>query len=533
MSVGSSVKTVRSHVAKILRRATLLSLVVGIATYLWFAIPYWWNSPVITKRYVSDFNHEVAKIPVEQRAWPLLRKARILDPIPDEATFPKGAPTSTCWDDPQLGAAVKFLDERRESVELIRTAASQARLGALLWCDSESLLDPSKSAQERIASVPNVDLDASPWMLSLVYQYMGTIRSSARLLALDMCVAGEQGDAARCLGDFKAMLGLARLVSDPPVLIGQLVGVAVESFAVNRLETVAATYPALFSTEDWKEIDRVLAKGSYFSQGPEWEWEKQQLDDWAQRIFAPGSSGGMTAEGYRFLGAGGSQPSSEFEVYVLGPASATRFGTRADFDAFRDQMFAAAASEAKKPAYLRDEAWRIELETQSEKPGAPRSSRVLAILLPSLNNAMFAVDKVKLEFETARVIAHIEQFRLKHERYPANPSELRDAIGGELPQDIFSGRPICCQFVEDGLRLYSVGVDRVDDGGTPGRNDEVVQKWKAASELAGLSERQFEAYQGDWILWPPREVEWADGSRHALAVSKRDASNSDGDQSGK
>ena len=515
-AAGSRVKTACSHIAKILRRATLLSLAVGVATYLWFAIPYWWKSPIITKRYVSDFNHEVAKIPVEQRAWPLLRKARILDPIPDEAIFPKGAPTSTCWDDPQFVESEKFLVERRESVELIRIASSRLRLGALLWCDSELLLDSSKSPEQRVASVPDIDLDANPWMLSLVYQYMGTVRSSARLLALEMCIAGEQGDAARCIEDFKAMLGLARLVADPPVLVGQLVGVAVESFAINRFETVAATYPGLFSVEDWKEVNRVLGAGSFSSQGLDLEWEKRQLDDWAQRIFAPGSSGSMTAEGYRFLGAGASQPSGEFEIYVLGPALATRFGTRADYDAFRDQMFEAAAKEAKKPTHLRDEAWRNELEAQSEKPNAPRSSRVIAILLPSLNKAMFAADKVKLEFEVAKAVTHIERFRLEHKRYPTTLSELKDAVGAALPQDIFSGRPICCRFAEGGLTLYSVGVDRVDDGGKPGRNDEVVQKWETASTLAGLSERQFEPYQGDWILWPPREVEWADGSTHKL-----------------
>jgi len=515
-ATGSRVKTARSHVAKILRRATLLSLAVGLATYFWFAIPYWWNSPVITKRYVSDFNHEVAKIPVEQRAWPLLRKARILNPIPDEAIFPKGAPTSTCWDDSQFDQARAFLEERSEALELIRKAAGQQRLGALLSTEQEFAWEPSSTAEERIASVPSIDLDANPCILTLIYPYMGTVRASARLLALDMSVAGAEGKSTRCIDDFKAMLDMGRLVADPPVLIGQLVGVAVEAFAIRRLQTVATTYPSLFGRDDWAEIDRILNAGSNFAKGADFEWEMRQLEDWAQRIFAPGSAGRITAKGYEFLQAAASQPVSPFEAYVLGPASASGFGTRGQYDAFRDEMFNAAAAEWQRPAHESDDKWVADFKTKARQAQGSRSVRSLVVLAPSLNSSAFAFAKLKFEWEVARAITRLERYRLQHSSYPSNATELREAVGGELPTDPFSGMPIHCRFHDAGLTLYSVGADRRDDGGVPGRNDEVVQKWQSPSSLAQLSEAQLQPIRGDWILWPPTEVEWADASMHKL-----------------
>ncbi|MFO0861789.1 MAG: hypothetical protein U0570_14670 [Phycisphaerales bacterium] len=345
-------------VRKTLRRATLLSIVVGLGMYLWFAIPYWLNTPVITKRYVSDFNHEVAKIPDDQRAWPYLRRSRILDSIPDEAIFPKGAPTSTCWDDPQFEASKAFLADRKESLELVRKAATCRRLGAFLSTEQDFVLGPKHPLEERLATVPTIDLEADPCILALIYPCMGSVRASARLLALDMNVAGAEGDGARCISDFKAILELARLVADPPVLIGQLVGVAVEALALKRLQVVAATYPALFSAKDWAEIDRVIAAGSSFAKGVDFEWENRQLADYAQRIFAPGANGRITARGYEFLHAAASRPVSSFEANVLGPASAAGFGTRGQYDAFREEMFKLAGGGSETSAARAR--WRVD-----------------------------------------------------------------------------------------------------------------------------------------------------------------------------
>lgn len=500
-----------AFVRKMLRRATLCSIAIGLGTYFWFAIPYWLNAPVIEKRYVSDFNHEVAKIPQDQRAWPLLRKSRILDAIPDEATFPKGAPTSTCWDDPQLDASRKFLAERKEPVELIRMAAGSRRLGAFLSTEQDFVLGPKYPVEERLAAVPAVDLDADPWMLTLLYPYMGTVRASARMMALDMSVAGAEGDGARCISDFKTMLELARLVADPPVLIGQLVGVAVEALAIKRLQVVSATYPALFSMDEWAEIDRVLSTGSNFAKGVDFEWENRQLDDWAQRIFAPGPDGRITARGYEFLNAAASRPVSPFEAYVIGPASASGFGTRGQYNAFRDEMFKLAETESKRAPQDRDEAWIAELERQANRQDAPRSFRVLAIMAPAVNKSIFAFAKLALEWDVMRAITRIERYRLSHGKYPASELEMRSAIDGELPLDIFSGRPLRCRFDAGGVMIYSVGANRVDDGGIPAKQEDASQKWVSAADAKG-------AASGDWILWPPTTVEWADGSDHPLEV---------------
>ncbi|MFO0861788.1 MAG: hypothetical protein U0570_14665 [Phycisphaerales bacterium] len=130
-------------------------------------------------------------------------------------------------------------------------------------------------------------------------------------------------------------------------------------------------------------------------------------------------------------------------------------------------------------------------------------------MAPALNESMFAFAKLAMEWDVMRAITRIEKYRLDHGKYPASESELHSAMGGELPLDVFSGSPLRCRFDGDGLVIYSLGTNRIDEGGTPGKTDEEVQGWTSSTNARG-------ATAGDWILWPPREVEWADGSDQPL-----------------
>ncbi|MCG3131962.1 MAG: hypothetical protein FLDDKLPJ_02772 [Phycisphaerae bacterium] len=64
------------------------------------------------------------------------------------------------------------------------------------------------------------------------------------------------------------------------------------------------------------------------------------------------------------------------------------------------------------------------------------------------------------------------------------------AVLASEPKDIFSGEPLVYRIAPDGqdFLFYSLGPDRVDDGGKPSGN-------------AGLG-----SSQGDMVFWPPEDI---------------------------
>ena len=66
---------------------------------------------------------------------------------------------------------------------------------------------------------------------------------------------------------------------------------------------------------------------------------------------------------------------------------------------------------------------------------------------------------------TLTVLA-IERFRLRHNNQPPQAlSELVPAFLPEVPSDPFDGQPLRYQRNTEGYRIYSIGRDRVDQGG--------------------------------------------------------------------
>jgi hypothetical protein len=60
-----------------------------------------------------------------------------------------------------------------------------------------------------------------------------------------------------------------------------------------------------------------------------------------------------------------------------------------------------------------------------------------------------------------------ERFRQSNGRWPKNWEELVPQYLKEVPQDPWSDKPLRMRKTQEGLTIYSVGVNRVDDGGIP------------------------------------------------------------------
>jgi len=121
---------------------------------------------------------------------------------------------------------------------------------------------------------------------------------------------------------------------------------------------------------------------------------------------------------------------------------------------------------------------RLKTMVGSRNPLHKVQYRYTLALFPAAR-AAFEADGRALASRDALIAAiAAERHRLKHGTYPSRLDELVPDFLPAIPIDPFDGRPLRFVRSDDGLRIYSVGRNRKDDGGmerTTGEPDIVVQ----------------------------------------------------------
>lgn len=91
--------------------------------------------------------------------------------------------------------------------------------------------------------------------------------------------------------------------------------------------------------------------------------------------------------------------------------------------------------------------------------------------------------------------------------YPASLDALVPDLLPSVHPDIFDGNSMRYALVGGQPVLYSVGVDRKDDGGRPPKNPHsgLVSTWKPREQIDALMavNSSREPIDGDWVLYPP------------------------------
>jgi hypothetical protein len=91
----------------------------------------------------------------------------------------------------------------------------------------------------------------------------------------------------------------------------------------------------------------------------------------------------------------------------------------------------------------------------------------------------------------------LERYRRVHGHYPQNLAELTPTWLAEIPADRITGNPVKYLLKAGKPLVYSVGADRVDNGGTPG-----IGMYGPDPTVAALWPPMRIMIPGDWILYP-------------------------------
>ena len=287
---------------------------------------------------------------------------------------------------------------------------------------------------------------------NLQLPHLATLRNLARFLAASAYALAERGEGPAAWACIVPQLQIADFLREEPLLITQLVRIAVAKTALATLQEVAALTPPEAAT--YQHLDALL----------------DRLDDAAPLVAAIDGERLLLGE-WVF-----SQP-PEKVVELLKASGEVKDApalTAAQLAAERAVYTAAVlhlADLAGQPYYqVKDDLARA--------PGSPgnadavMASVVARSLLPVLATCCGKAAACQATVRVARFGLRLMAYRAEQGAYPARLDGLQLADVAPAKQlDPFTGKALCYRLEGNGFVLYSVGLDGTDNGGTPRQGD--------------------------------------------------------------
>jgi len=336
-----------------------------------------------------------------------------------EAVIP---PAGQPW--PELEAAEKLLDAYGRSVEMLHQAADRG--GA--------------------ARYP-VDFRQG---LTALFPHMQPLRQGARVLSLAAWVRAHRGDPHGAAESIHAIFMLARSLEREPTLVSMLVRIACDGIAREQCQSLLASIE--FSDEDLAEFQEDLRAAEYREHAREAMLGErvtgliaiEKPGDWQE-----GGDGG-------FLGA----------AWRLSQGEGTAFYLEHMSDLI-------AATELPWPGPL-DEAARLDVQLSAlgRGPSLTKIRYVIPILLaPALGGALDAVARGAALNGAADAAIACERYRRRHGELPERLDQLVPEFLPEVPVDPYTREPLQYVVRDDEYLVYSVGHNRIDEGGLIGEDN--------------------------------------------------------------
>lgn len=485
-------------IASWVKRSIATSLLATLLVYPYLFWRFHAPDPRLTRNLGAEFNVIVDAISPEDRATDLYSRADALfEEIPDKSArtfgiaWPFILPEDRFWPE-----ACAYIDRNEAAIAMIREGAARPHLGYRL-----STAPPTDPASAELD--PSGAWGGNPFWMGLCLEPFGQYRNFSRILAADARLAAERDEPDRAVHDIVSMFGMAGHAEEGRSVIGDLVGSAIRSLAFELIGELVTAEPALLDADHLDQL--TFAVGAALRpDGPKVDLEIERLAqfDLAQRVFTDDGKGDgrICFSGIRFLRAVAGEPEWDLGSFVLGPLNAFRFTQRRQYLDEVEAMCSAIARESEAPLWL----WTEMPGTDFVRQREAMSGRAVLLdapvtLAPSLGKAAFVYEQSHQVRDAALVMIALARHHLDLARYPDSLHALVPRYLPEIPPDRYDGGPIKYIISEGGSPvLYSVGSDRVDDGGIPQEGDASgteAMNWYPPDQADFLP-------PGDWIILP-------------------------------
>jgi hypothetical protein len=296
------------------------------------------------------------------------------------------------------------------------------------------------------------------------------MRQFSRFLSLHAQWEAANGNISSALRDVQSLYRLARHQCSDPLLIVHLLGIAIDGVATRTFEKVLETGQPTADDLERLKIENPVSHQKIMQK----TFRRESLIGWS------------------FLSqfAGKRMPSMLLDENTL-PFPVLFSGVQAIYRVFLMQSEVAAMREfyeemnraASLPYYeLSTEALEKKFKNLCSQNTVGPCSAVLSLLFPAISAARQSAARADAEHNTAELALAATRYRLKNGRFPKKLEELLPDYLFLVPTDPFDGKPMKYKTTEKGVVIYSIGPDRVDDGGKP-LEDEPEKKGDVTFEL--------------------------------------------------
>ncbi len=278
---------------------------------------------------------------------------------------------------------------------------------------------------------------AGPLTIDTLLVDLSRARNLAQMAGAAMRLSAAGGDFAGAAEAFDHTLALSRTMAGQPYLLSYLTAAAIESLAIGELqfELMELQFDEASCRALIESIDR---QGTF--PGVEFPIEAERVfgRDWQQWSYSDDGNG----DGYLVSAPYGEPDQSLFGAAVRRFFYETRAEARTAHDDYFDRMVAVSRMDSTDQA-------RAFAESAEGIESFIRHRRIK-----------------KTRIAATRVMVTLQLHRSLHGGYPASLDEL----AGEPPVDPLHGLPFGYRLLVDdpdgcGYLLYSIGLDRTDDGG--------------------------------------------------------------------
>jgi hypothetical protein len=272
-------------------------------------------------------------------------------------------------------------------------------------------------------------------------------RRVAALLVYDALRHGQNGDGKSALTSCRAALNAGRSLGDEPITVSQLIRMACVVVACQAAErALAQGEPA---PDDLTGLQRALETEDAHPGLPIILRGERAMSD---ALFRAIERGAVPVNG--LAGVQWSWPESAL-VRVW------RMDTHEDH-ALLLSLLTRRITELQRPMH---EQIGAERQFEQETRSLPREALLTGLLKPAMSKLGASSRRKHAYVRCAVVAVAAERCRRDHGAWAGTIDQLCPKYLATVPRDPFDGQPLRYRRLEDGVMIYSVGQDGVDDGG--------------------------------------------------------------------
>ena len=344
--------------------------------------------------------------------------------------------------------------------------ASKTAMAEFLADNSKAMELLHKAARIEHSRYP-VDLGSGFSLMP--YLCLSDIRKGAKRLQLEAVLHAENDEPQLAINSVEAIFGVGHSLANEPLLISQLVRIAIEALSVGTLERVV---------NRTELTDEQMAGISQMYLGAE---DSNGLS----RAFAGErcmytSVFDMPASGMSGFGGGGWGLSPVLSLYKAVGLADTDKLLYLDYMGKNIEAF-------KLPLNERSKAFKA---IEAEFGKVSKIHVLLHILMPALSRVAELDLRRTAHIRVAVTSLAIERYRLAGGSVVDGLDELVPRYLESVPEDPFDGKSLKYKKLDVGYVVYSVGEDRVDDGGLEDtQENRITASGRRTCDIAFVVER--------------------------------------------